>query len=131
MTILLNPRGRLFGRRAGTLAHADFFAALPLEMLRSLRLSVRQLANETLLFAQGMGVVTTSHRCRGGQSALMVRCIEDAIALSARYLFTETGEPIGSEPNPSFNNMTRCGFVKVASRLNLAGPAVTIQSANR
>ena len=41
----------------------------------------------------------------------------------ARHLVTETGEPMGDEPNPSLANMNRCGFVTVASRLNFVGPA--------
>jgi hypothetical protein len=35
-------------------------------------------------------------------------------------VITETGEPIGDEPNPSLRNMAWCGFVRVASRLNYA-----------
>jgi hypothetical protein len=70
----------------------------------------------------GMGAVAESHRRRGGQGALMARRVEDAIALSACHIFTETGEAVGDEPTPSFNNMNRCGFVKVVSRSNLAGP---------
>jgi hypothetical protein len=69
--------------------------------------------------------------CRGGplgQGALFARRIQDAIGLSARHLFTETGEPAGSVPNPSLSNTRRCGFVKVVSRLNLANPSVTTET---
>jgi hypothetical protein len=52
----------------------------------------------------------------------MARRIEDAITLSARYPSTETGEPVGNEPRPSLNNMKRCGFTRIVSRLNLLGP---------
>jgi hypothetical protein len=76
----------------------------------------------------GMGGVTTSHRRRGGQGVLMARRIEDAIALSARYLFTETGEPVGNEPSPSLNNMKRFGFAKIVSRVNLKATADTMSS---
>jgi hypothetical protein len=58
----------------------------------------------------------------GGQGALMARRIADAIARGATHIVTETGEPIADEPNPSLGNMHRCGFERVASRLNLAGP---------
>jgi GNAT superfamily N-acetyltransferase len=71
----------------------------------------------------GMGSINPSHRRRGGQRALMARRIADAIGDGARYIVTETGEPIADEPNPSLANMKRCGFTTVASRLNFAGPA--------
>lgn len=70
----------------------------------------------------GMGGVLDSHRRRGGQGALMARRIADAIAAGCHRIATETGEPIGDEPNPSLANMFRCGFVKVASRLNFEAP---------
>ena len=71
----------------------------------------------------GMGSVLPSHRGRGGQRALMSRRIADAIAAGATRIVTETGEAIGDEPNPSLANMARCGFERVASRVNLVGPA--------
>lgn len=70
----------------------------------------------------GMGGVLDSHRRRGGQGALMAWRIADAIAAGCRRIATETGEPIGDESNPSLANMVRCGFVKVASRLNFEAP---------
>jgi GNAT superfamily N-acetyltransferase len=70
----------------------------------------------------GMGSILPTHRGLGGQRALMARRIADAIALGARHIVTETGEPIAGEPNPSLDNMRRCGFRKVASRLNYAAP---------
>jgi len=70
----------------------------------------------------GMGAVLESHRRRGGQGALMARRIADAQAAGCSHSFTETGEPVGDEPNPSLANMLRCGFVSVASRLNFEAP---------
>lgn len=72
----------------------------------------------------GLGGTVASHRKRGAQGALMATRIEAAIAAGARYIGTETGEPVAGEPNPSLANMYRCGFRKVASRLNYrwAGP---------
>ncbi|HWA13305.1 MAG TPA: hypothetical protein VHA15_09445 [Burkholderiales bacterium] len=70
----------------------------------------------------GLGAVLPTHRRRGGQGALMARRIADAVALGARQLVTETGEAVGDEPNPSLGNMFRCGFERVASRLNFAAP---------
>jgi hypothetical protein len=71
----------------------------------------------------GIGGVAETHRRRGGQGALMARRISDAIAAGCRHIVTETGEPVGDEPNPSLSNMMRCGFRKVASRLNFQAPA--------
>lgn len=70
----------------------------------------------------GMGGVLASHRRRGGQFALMSRRIADAIDAGCRHIVTETGEPVGDEPNPSLTNMYRCGFRRVASRLNYEAP---------
>ena len=70
----------------------------------------------------GMGAVLPPHRRRGGQGALMAKRIADAVARGASKIVTETGEAIGDEPNPSLANMARCGFARVASRLNLVAP---------
>jgi GNAT superfamily N-acetyltransferase len=77
----------------------------------------------------GVAAVLESHRRRGGQGALMARRIDDAIAAGCRYIVTETGEPVGDEPNPSYSNMKRCGFEVVASRLNFEAPASVISAA--
>jgi hypothetical protein len=68
----------------------------------------------------GMGSVLPARRKRGGQRALMARRIADAAAAGAERVFTETGEPVGDEPNPSLANMRASGFETVASRLNFA-----------
>jgi len=72
----------------------------------------------------GMGAVHGSHRRRGGQGALMALRIADAVAAGARRIFIETGKPGTGESSPSLNNMKRCGFVPVATRLNLNGPVL-------
>jgi Acetyltransferase (GNAT) domain len=66
----------------------------------------------------GVAGIAESHRRRGGQGAVMARRIDDAIAAGCTHIVTETGEPVGNEPNPSLANMKRCGFRQVASRLN-------------
>lgn len=71
----------------------------------------------------GLGGVLPAYRRRGGQGRLMTLRIEDAIARGARHIVTETGEAIADEPNPSLGNMVRCGFTRVASRLNFASPS--------
>lgn len=71
----------------------------------------------------GWGAIAESHRRRGGQSALIARRIEDAIASGARHLFAETGEPAEGSRNASLDNMLRNGFSRVISRQNVVGPA--------
>jgi GNAT superfamily N-acetyltransferase len=70
----------------------------------------------------GMGAVLATHRRRGGQGALMAHRIAAAADAGCEHVITETGEPIGGEVNPSLANMFRCGFRRVASRLNLQAP---------
>jgi len=50
--------------------------------------------------------------------AHMTPRIEQAIAAGCAEIVTETGEPIGDEPNPSLHNMHACGFSAAYSRLN-------------
>ncbi|MFO1320914.1 MAG: GNAT family N-acetyltransferase [Burkholderiales bacterium] len=71
----------------------------------------------------GADGVLPAYRGRHAHRALIVRRIEAALAAGCRSLFTETGEPIGDEANPSLANMMRCGFRKVCSRMNYAAPA--------
>ncbi len=68
----------------------------------------------------GAAGTLAEHRRRGGQGELMARRITAAAALGCTVIATETGEPVGDEPNPSLGNMRRCGFSQVASRLNFA-----------
>jgi hypothetical protein len=68
----------------------------------------------------GLGATLPDFRRHGGQGALMLQRIRAAQAAGCAHIFTETGEPIADEPNPSLDNMYRCGFEKVCSRLNYA-----------
>jgi GNAT superfamily N-acetyltransferase len=68
----------------------------------------------------GMGAILPGHRGRHGQSALMSARIRHARRLGCKSVHTETGEPVGNEPNPSLANMVRCGFERVCSRVNYA-----------
>jgi len=70
----------------------------------------------------GIAAVLPKYRRRGGQSALMVQRIRDAIAAGATRIFTETDEPAEARANPSLNNMERSGFRKVVSRTHFIGP---------
>jgi len=76
----------------------------------------------------GAGGVRAEYRGRNAHRALMAMRIEHAIAAGCTRILTETGEPVGDEPNPSLANMQRCGFRKVCSRLNYAAPAFRIPS---
>jgi GNAT superfamily N-acetyltransferase len=70
----------------------------------------------------GMAAVLPEYRRRGGQRALMVQRINDAIVAGAVRIFTETDEPSKAGANPSLNNMERCGFRKIATRTSFIGP---------
>jgi hypothetical protein len=66
----------------------------------------------------GLAGTLPSHRNRGAQGAIMARRIADALERGARWVVTETGEPVGEEKNPSLANMYRCGFERACARLN-------------
>lgn len=68
----------------------------------------------------GLGGTLPEFRRRGAQGALMARRIHEAIAAGCTSIATETGSPIGDEPNPSLDNMRRCGFALVDERANYA-----------
>jgi len=70
----------------------------------------------------GAGAVRTEQRGRHAHRALIALRVREAIAAGCARIFTETGEPVGDEPNPSLANMRWCGFRTVASRLNYAAP---------
>jgi hypothetical protein len=50
----------------------------------------------------------------------MAARIAHAQAQGCTSIHTETGDPVGNEPNPSLANMVRCGFERICSRANLA-----------
>jgi GNAT superfamily N-acetyltransferase len=58
----------------------------------------------------GWGGTLPSHRGRGGQSALLARRINDAIAQGCRWLTVETAEDLPRKPSPSYRNVRRAGF---------------------
>jgi GNAT superfamily N-acetyltransferase len=79
----------------------------------------------------GMGAVAPSHRGHNGQRALMAARIAHALDAGCVSIHTETGEPIGDEPNPSLANMRRCGFERIASRVNYAlSPGAALRSSS-
>lgn len=62
-------------------------------------------------------------RRRGAQGALMQKRIDKALALGCSLIATETGTPLhAAEPNPSYQNMLRFGFVPAGIRENYGPP---------
>jgi GNAT superfamily N-acetyltransferase len=59
-------------------------------------------------------------RRRGSQGALMAARIERALRLGARHLFTETGEAVEGDPQHSYRNILRAGFLEAHLRANYA-----------
>lgn len=59
-----------------------------------------------------------ARRGLGAQSALMARRIEDANALGARWVTSETGAETPEMPNPSLHNMRRIGLSERYERQN-------------
>jgi GNAT superfamily N-acetyltransferase len=70
----------------------------------------------------GIGATLAEHRKRGAQSALLAARVDLASRAGCTLLATETGESIEGEPNPSFGNIRKAGFVQVCSRANYAAP---------
>jgi hypothetical protein len=50
---------------------------------------------------------------------LLARRISDAARLGTTDVFTETGEAVEGEPQPSYNNILKVGFKRIYSRGNL------------
>ena len=68
----------------------------------------------------GIAGVLSEARGHNAHRALMSIRIREAIAAGCTRIATETGEPVGDEPNPSLANMRYCGFRQVCSRINYA-----------
>ena len=71
----------------------------------------------------GASGVRAAARGRHVHRALMALRIGQAMEAGCALVTTETGEPVGEEPNPSLRNMRACGFSAAYSRLNYAAPA--------
>jgi hypothetical protein len=68
-------------------------------------------------YLAGAGTLPAARR-RGGQGAIMVRRIREALALGCRWLVSETFLDSPEHPNPSFHNMLRTGFQIAYERPN-------------
>jgi GNAT superfamily N-acetyltransferase len=64
-----------------------------------------------------------AYRGRGGQGAMLVRRIRDAIDLGARLMVAETGTALENEPQHSYRNIERAGFQRSYVRENWILPA--------
>jgi GNAT superfamily N-acetyltransferase len=71
----------------------------------------------------GASGVRPAARGRHVHRALITLRIEQALEAGCTLITTETGEPIGDEPNPSLRNMQACGFGAAYSRFNYAAPS--------
>jgi len=72
----------------------------------------------------GAGGVRPDARRHHAHRALMALRIQNAIDSGCKRLFTETGDPVGEEINPSLRNMEACGFTRIFSRFNFESPTV-------
>lgn len=71
----------------------------------------------------GFAATDPSARGRGAQKLLLARRISDAARLGASDVFTETGEAVEGEPQPSYQNILKVGFKRLYSRPNLISPS--------
>ena len=68
----------------------------------------------------GLTATLPSHRRRGGQSALMVARINDAVGAGVSDIVTEAGSRTVAERSPALDNMLRAGFTIEYERANFA-----------
>jgi len=71
----------------------------------------------------GLAATEPSARGLGAQSLLLARRISDAARLGATDVFTETGEEVEGEPQPSYRNILKVGFKRIYRRANFVSPA--------
>jgi GNAT superfamily N-acetyltransferase len=67
-------------------------------------------------------------RARGSQSALLHARIEKALELGCHAMGSETGEAVPGDPQHSFNNLMRAGFVPTYTRDNFSTAATQYDS---
>jgi GNAT superfamily N-acetyltransferase len=68
------------------------------------------------------GATYPTFRRRGSQGAIMSARIDRALELGCQAMFTETGEAAGDDPQHSYRNIERSGFVQSVLRQNWAPP---------
>ena len=62
-------------------------------------------------------------RGRGSQSAALARRVGEALDMGCRLIGTETGEAVPGDPQHSYNNILRAGFVETEVRANFVPAA--------
>jgi GNAT superfamily N-acetyltransferase len=68
------------------------------------------------------GATDPKFRRRGSQGAIMRARIAAALKLGCTTMYTETGEAVGGDPQHSYGNIQRYGFVESILRKNWAPP---------
>lgn len=68
------------------------------------------------------GATDPAFRRRGSQGAIMMARVQAAIDAGCDLLCTETGEAVPGDPQHSYTNIERAGFVPSTLRLNWAPP---------
>lgn len=66
----------------------------------------------------GFGATLPEYRGRHAQRALLAKRVELALEVGAETIVVETGEAVPGEPQISFQNIVRAGFVPAYSRVN-------------
>lgn len=69
------------------------------------------------------GATEPRFRRRGSQGAIMRARIDAAVAAGCKFMFTETGEASGDDPQHSYGNIQRYGFRESVLRQNWAPAA--------
>lgn len=64
------------------------------------------------------GATDPDFRRRGSQAAIMSARIQKAIDLGCKYMFTETGEAVEGDPQHSYKNILKAGFIESVLREN-------------
>ena len=66
------------------------------------------------------GATSPAFRCRGSQGAIMAARLRKAQQLGCSHVFTETGEAVPGDPQHSYGNIQKAGFVESKLRQNFA-----------
>jgi GNAT superfamily N-acetyltransferase len=70
----------------------------------------------------GLAATRPDFRRRGGQGAVMVARLREAVAAGCSTIVTETGERVEGGPSSSYRNILRHGFEEAYMRPNFASP---------
>ena len=68
------------------------------------------------------GATSPQFRCRGSQSSLLRHRVQFALEQGCTRMFTCTGEAVPGDPQHSYSNIQKAGFVEDYVRANYAPP---------